>query len=239
MRLFLASVASSLAVLAASPIATAQVALQPSGAATEKTTLTPEQRVAELKAVVASITTPDRDLNIAHFEQLMESADARRIEIAIRTLVSGDDPVLRGMAMRGYIAVTRQLVLDVALSPQEMKVLQEARAQPDGVRRLRSPNEHLSHLNQYGFKFNFTFEVPSIKEPRGKVVATSMAGNASYWRAFAVRGERITFTANAANGGPVCEFELTPKKDTTIAGTMTCPSSSGIGRPIALIARMF
>ena len=169
----------------------------------------------------------------------MESGDARRIEIAIRTLVSGDDPVLRGMAMRGYIAVTRQLVLEVALSPQEMKVLQDARTQPDGVRKLRSPNEHLAHLNQLGFKFNFTFEVASIKEPRGKVVATAMAANPSYWKPFAVRGERITYTVQSAGGGPACEFELTPKKDATIVGTMTCPSNSGIGRPIALIARMF
>jgi hypothetical protein len=189
-----------------------------------------------LKAVAAQVTSPDRDLNIANFEQIMESGDARRIEIAIRTLVASDDPVLRGMAMRGYIAVTRELVLEVVLSQADMKVLTAARAEQNGISNLRSPYLHLREMAAVGFKFPFGFEIASIKEPRGKVFLPSDSRN--YNAVYSVRGERITFGIAAAYGWVKCEFDLAPKKDATIVGTFTCPHSSFTG-PVNVVAPMF
>jgi hypothetical protein len=218
----------------------AQIALQPQvpPPAAQTAPQSAEQRAAQLKAVVASVTSPDRDLNIANFEQLMESGDVRRIEIAVRTLVASDDPVLRGLAMRGYIAVTRELVLQVALSAPEMKALQDARVLPNGVNNIKPPYRHLSELDRVGFKFTFDFEPTSIKEPRGKVVSLANKRDPNAASAYAVRGERITFSASPAYGWARCDFDLAPRKDATIVGTMTC-GHSGLSAPVTLIAPMF
>jgi hypothetical protein len=230
-------VASCVALLGLPAAVPAQVALQPAAPASEAAPLDADQRAAQLKAVVASVTTPDRERNIANFEQLMESNDARRIELAVRTLVASDDAVLRGMAMRGYVAVTRDLVLQVALSPAEMKVLQEART-ADRVGQLSGANGHLQALNQVLFKFTLTFEPTSIREPRGKVVAAANKAYTDYVSTYAVRGDRITFTTRPAFNWSACDFELAPRKDATIVGTMTCPNSN-IQVPVHLIAPMF
>ena len=220
--------------LAAVP-SSAQRAADPLPAGQDAGRSSVEERAQQLKAVVPSVTSPDRDLNIANFEQLMESGDARRIEIAIRTLVSSDDPVLRGMAMRGYIAVTRDLVLEAVLNQAEMKVLTEARAQPDGVRNLHSPYAHLSQMATVGFKFPLVFEITSIKEPRGKVMEPYYKQPVNY----TVRGDRITFAIAAMSNVSVkCEFELAPKKDATIGGTMTCPHEY-FTKPVIVAAPMF
>lgn len=235
MRSLVAYVAASAAILLATP-GFAQRSADPAPVAQDSKSLSVEDRAQQLKAVAARVTSPDRDLNIANFEQIMESGDARRIEIAIRTLVASDDAVLRGMAMRGYIAVTRELILEAVLSQADMTTLTAARAQQNGINSLKSPNLHLREMSAVGFKFPIAFEITSIKEPRGKVFLRSGNNNNAV---YSVRGERITFGLAAAPGWHRCEFDLAPRKDATIAGTITCPHPSFMGRPIAVVAPMF
>lgn len=235
MRFLLAHIAAFASILVASS-GFAQRSADPTPAAQDSKSLSAEERAQQLKAVVALVTSPDRDLNIANFEQIMESGDARRIEIAIRTLVASDDPVLRGMAMRGYIAVTRNLVLEVALNQAEMKVLTAARAEPNGINKLDSPYRHLREMAAVGFKFPLGFEISSIKEPRGKVFLPNDSRNHN--AVYSVRGERITFGLSPTSSWIKCEFDLAPKKDATIVGTMTCPHSS-FNAPVTVVAPMF
>jgi hypothetical protein len=87
-----------------------------------------EARAQQLRAVVGSVTSPDRSLNIANFEAIVGSGDVRRIELAVRTLIESDDAVLRGMAMRAYIGAVRDMVFEVVLPAEAIRLVEQARA---------------------------------------------------------------------------------------------------------------
>lgn len=201
--------------------------------------LTPEQRAAQLREVVGLVTSPDRDLNIAQFERIMQSGDARRIELAVRALIVSEDPVLRGMAMRGYIAVTQEIELEVVLSANEMRVLGQARAQPDGVRLIEPPNQHLFLLSLAQFRAKLWFDRSEINDGRGFVQSLPGRITSTNFRTnYVVRGDRITFRLALFENGPVCDFELSPGTDASIDGVIACLDNRFRG-PVQLNARMF
>jgi hypothetical protein len=202
-----------------------------------------EQRAAELRAVVGLVTSPDRDLNVANFEQIMESGDVRRIEIAVRTLVASDDPVMRGLAMRGYIAVTRQLELEVVLPEAQLAVVQQARSAPNGLPSLRGgPHHWLGVLGEQQFRVKLWFERASVLDPGGVVGTVPSLERQRYPHnvtSYVVRGDRITFRLQPWWGaGFVCDFDLRPARDAEIAGVMACIGDR-FSSPVQVAAPMF
>lgn len=196
-----------------------------------------EERAAQLREVVGLVTTPDRELNIANFEQIMESNDLRRIETAIRTLISSDDPALRGIAMRGYLSVTRNLVMDVVLSPNETRVLEEAKREPRGIRALRSPYKHLMVLADRQLKVGFRFETSSVKDSRGKVSPDDRVDEKVEYIA---RGDKITFRMQPLGSWSFkCDIELKPTSQITVEGMMSCSNPEYFPNPIKLTAPMY
>jgi len=201
--------------------------------------LSAEQRAAQLRAVVGLVTTPDRELNIANFEQIMETGDVRRIELAVRSLIAGEDPVLRGMAMRGYIAVTREIELEVVLPPDQLRVVEEARAQGT-YGRMAQGYAFLPQLAQIQFRVKLWFEPASLRDIRGIVRSLPIASNdRDFQTSYVVRGDRITFRLWPAPSLAIsCDFELEPGRDAAINATMRCIGGN-FSRPVQLIGQMF
>lgn len=199
-----------------------------------------EERAAQLRAVVGLVTTPDRDLNIANFEQIVESGDARRIEIAVRSMLGSDDPVIRGIALRGYALAAGSLELEVVLPQAELRIVEQARAQPNGLSNISAPNQHLSVLSRNQFRVKLWFGRGDVKGMRGEI--KSVEGDTTdrdYRNEYTVRGERITFRLWPFHGaGASCDFEIEPKKDATISGTMACRDAR-FPRPVQLVGSMF
>jgi hypothetical protein len=197
-----------------------------------------EERAAQLRAVPGLVTSPDRELNIANFEEIVGSGDALRIETAVRTLVSSDDPVMRGLAMRGYLAATRELSLDVVLPANEMKALEDARAQPNFPNNMGENYHDLRLLNSIAFKFTLTFEGLKISSNIGKVRTFKNNNHELYKTEYIVRGERITFKNYywIDSRDRSCATELAPTKKALIVGTISC---NGWVRPIQVEASMF
>jgi hypothetical protein len=206
---------------------------RPSGSASSV-----DQRAAALRDVVASVTSPDRELNIAHFERIMQEGDVQKINIAIRTLVASDDPVLRGLAMRGYVGVTRQLELEVELSRDEQAMVDQARVAPQGLASIRAPFRYLATLGQQQFRVKLWFAEASLRDAVGRV--GSVAGTDDrHVTTYAVRGDRITFRTRPWWGATfACDFDLRPTQEATITGTLACVHADFTG-PLRLVAPMF
>lgn len=198
-----------------------------------------EDRAAQLRAVVGLVTTPDRDINIANFEQIMASNDIRRVELAIRTLISGEDPILRGLAMRGYFAVFSPLIMEPEFPAEVMRIIQQARNTPDGFAKITAPHQYLRAFSNIGFKLELHFEVASINSTKGSVRSnTSDREKFEY----VVRGTKMSFPVSASrftgHSGPVCTIELTPEKNLRIVGELTCKHPYWT-RAVRLIGDMF
>ncbi len=230
----------SMLALSASELHAQRAAPGASTPAAVGTTSSAEERAAQLRAVVGLVTTPDRELNIANFEKIVESGDARQIELAVRAMIASDDPAVRSIAMRGYIAAARTLVLEVVLAQDELKVLETARAQPNGLSNLRSPNVHLRRLGERQFRFTFEFRETPLRSMTGRVNLPGYANSSSQSvnALYTVRGERLTFRISPVDGWNECDFELRGTRDANIEGTMACQHQD-FQRPVQLIAPMF
>jgi hypothetical protein len=195
-----------------------------------------EDRARELRAVVGLVTTPDRNLNIANFEEIVDTGDVRRIELAVRTLVESEDAVLRGMAMRAYVGAVRDMVFDVELPPAAMRIVEQARDAPGGFRNVAAPHRYLAYLAAVQFTINMAFEPAPLRELRGRVTVTGYQPVD-----YVVRGDRVTFRSGTIFSGVglvLCNFELRPGRAASIAATMTCENAD-FSRPISLVAPMF
>lgn len=199
-----------------------------------------EERAAQLRAVVGLVTTPDQAMNIANFEQIVESGDARRIEIAVRSMLGSDDPVIRGMALRGYALAAGSIELEVVLPQAELRIVEQARGQPNGLENISPPNAYLSALARHQFKIKLWLHSGSIKSMKGKIqVVDYTTTDRDYIDDYVVRGERLTFRLRPSqNSGYRCDFDIEPKKDASISGSMTC-FDQRFSRPVQLVGTMF
>lgn len=195
-----------------------------------------EERAAQLRAVVGLVTTPDQAMNIANFEQIVESGDARRIEIAIRTLTSSRDAVLRGIGLRGYLAAYPELTLQIKFDQAVQRVYENSANSSTPFSNTPAPNRFLDRLKRYAFLFQLRFDVKSLTSARGNVQGVGSRHSSEY----SVRGDRITFRLEwiFQSSGETCYFDLKPGNDEIIEGTVTCDESS-FNRPLIVYAPMF
>ena len=191
----------------------------------------PEQRAAQLRSVVGRVTSPDRNLNIANLEEIAASGDTVAIELAVRALMEGEDPVMRGMAMRAYVTAARALILEVLLPQDQLRLVQQARSSPNGFRDLSPQHAMLARLASSNFQVRLRFEPGSIREIRGVL----MDENGSR-QEYVVRGERVTARVAGFGSTNNCEAELRPGRGATIAATFNC---QGFNAPVQLEAPMF
>jgi len=82
----------------------------------------------ELSKVLDRINDPDPLMRIAVLEEVLARGNATEMQLAIKSALSGSDPDLKSLAMRGYAANLRDLYLDSAVAKEVQVVLEEADA---------------------------------------------------------------------------------------------------------------
>jgi hypothetical protein len=147
---------------------------------------------------------------------------------------------MRGLALRGYLAATRQLTLEVDISQVENEALEKARADPNGLQSLKPPHRHFAQLAQLGFRFNLIIEPISLRDTRGKAISDrNYATDPNYGADYAIRGDRLTVQLRPVLNWHLCNFDVKPERDAVIRGTVACQDSMAFDKPIKVKADMF
>lgn len=191
----------------------------------------PDSFARAVKQVDEQMTHPDPDMRIGYLEAIVAEGNARKIERAIRLAVGAADENLRAFGMRAYLATTSELPLDMVLTREESKAVEEARS--NSSKRLP---EYLSIAARASFKTTLVFEPAPINTIRGRV---RVGTKREVWE-YVMRGERMTFQGRTGIwhgfASYNCSWELRPTSDFKIKAQAACDN---LGRPIPLEADMF
>ena len=79
-----------------------------------------EDRRAELAQITPMLTDPDQNVRIANMEGILQSGDNTKIQMASRIALSGEDKDLKALALRNYMATTKDFMFDIQL-PEDLR----------------------------------------------------------------------------------------------------------------------
>lgn len=195
--------------------------------------LTTEARASELRAVVGKVTTPDRELNIANLEAIAAEGDVSKTQLAIRTALSGEDALLRSVAMRAYLASTKTIVVETLLPPDGIRARDQTLARGERLTALRGPLEYISYLGANQNRIHLYFGDVDVRSGRG-FASLDPRLQPQFRVELATRGERITFRLPVrfvSYRQPVlCGFDLQATRDFRIIGSMACQDGAFLPR---------
>jgi len=169
----------------------------------------------ELAKVGEMMADPDRLMRLAYLEEIVESGDANRIDIAVKIAVSSDDPQLRGVAMRAYFASQKQIAFDVKLPPQVQKKYDAADEDKKKIDELIVQYPYIQFVRAAGFKIRLQFKEFDFKKGQGV-----MSGG---WDVadFTISGDKLSVRILTVNRS-WCELELRPSKALMLEGPLIC-----------------
>ena len=194
----------------------------------------PAARRDELAKVQELLGDPDPLMRLSNMEAIVNSGDGLRIQIALRTALSGDDPALRGLATRAYIATTQQVDFDIKLPPAIQKQYDAAEGDQSKLAPILR-NVEVREASAAGFHFRLVFKDYTISQSSGTVAAEGADAK------FTVSGERFfTHIPTRFGGlGTICDVEFRPSRDLLLDGTLWCASFGTASPKLIISAAMF
>jgi hypothetical protein len=87
-----------------------------------------DKRREELAKVIDKINDPDPLMRIAALEEILARGNATEVQLAIKAAMNSNDPDLKSVALRGYLASQRDLYLDARLPKEVEAALEQADA---------------------------------------------------------------------------------------------------------------
>ena len=174
---------------------------------------TPQERREQLAKVQEQLGDPDPLMRLAYMEDIMASGDGLRMQIAMRTAFASDDPDLRAIALRAYLASHKEFTFDVILPPDLQKLVDSATS---GTRQeLNKRYPFLVTLTNYAYKIHLKVTDYKMEENVGGMVAN--AGEAP----FSITGDELSMMITLANIGP-CYIDFSPTRKQALEGTIAC-----------------
>lgn len=181
-----------------------------------------DERYAELQAVPEAINDPDPLMRLAQLEAIVAENDATKVQLALRTAFTVDDPNIRALALRAHFASYRTVVIETELPDEVKEAL--ARDQEAAERQHRGLLNYIGgtggqthlytsyeNLSQIEFSF-ISLNNNDRREPQ-------FGGTGS------IRGTTITFSGVFRYTGTyraTCSFEFAEYEGFRVKGAGSC-----------------
>lgn len=192
-----------------------------------------DERYAELQMVPEAINDPDPLMRLAQLEAIIAEGDATKVQLALRTAFTVDDPNIRSLALRAHFAKYDTVVID-AEYPEGLEEALKRGAEDrklvatalvlDGVGRQFSLLTRYESLSQVEMPFISLNNNPNRDE------RISGSGN--------IRGTTITFAGEIRFSGgnsTTCSFELSRYEGFVVHGFGSCNRPEGtVPFPVSL-----
>ena len=160
------------------------------------------------------LSDPDPLLRLAYMEDILASGDTLRMRIAMRTAFAGDDPDLRALALRGYLAGHKEFTFDITLPPAMQKAL-DSRT-PSNAQELSRQYPMLSVLSSWSKRVHLELTEFNFADSSGQIKATETRP-----ARFAITGDVLSTVLGFAGVGQ-CYIDFGPTARQTLEGTMAC-----------------
>jgi hypothetical protein len=184
-----------------------------------------QARQEELAKVQELLSDPDPNARLANMEEIVKSGDATRLQVALRIVFHSDDPNMRALGLRAYIASLHELTFDIELPAQAQRQYDDAQADDDKMNALLKQHPYLAVFAGFGFRISLDFSKYDMTKTTGVITDSRSQTNPG---AFAVSGDRVAGTFRLSSivlGSPPCSFDFKPTADMVLKGSLSCDAS--------------
>jgi hypothetical protein len=185
-----------------------------------------EARREELTKIKEALADPDPVMRLATLEAIINSGDALRIQIALRLAFQSDDSELRALAMRGYIASRKEILLDIQLPPAIQRQYDEALIDPEKTTAFFTTHPYARLLAQSGFRVHYVFTKFAFSNSTGMVADSTRGANAAT-SPFSISGDRLEASVETQGLG-LCRVDFRPISN-VFKGSLSCNFAYGGG----------
>jgi hypothetical protein len=189
---------------------------------------------------------------------LLVEISKRVFAFTLQTAFKSNDPSLRSIGVRAYIASLRELTLNLQLQPDIQRQFDEAQADSEAATKLIKKYPYIDFLEKHGFRLHLAFGEYDMATTRG-IISESSLGNSSKGT-FAIARDRLTGMVRATvlrlGKAPTvfaseinyttveCGFDVRPAydptEDPTWKGSLSCQNWGNVTIPrIALSSPIF
>ncbi len=175
-----------------------------------------QDRYAELQAVPEAINDPDPLMRLALLEAIVAEGDATKVQLALRTAFTVDDPNVRALALRAHLATYRTMVIQAEI--------------PDGSEGGR--NSISGFINALGQTFVVSIsgdDITGTEFPIQTINSFSGRNPEQFSGSGNVRGSTITLRGVfwSGNNSRTCSFELHKYDGFVVSGEGSCDQTDG------------
>ena len=163
------------------------------------------------------LSDPDPMMRLANMESIVRSGDGVRIGIAIRTAFASDDPQLKGLAMRAYLATHKNLMFDIAL-PAALQAQYDS-ASPPAMQELFKLYPYSKRLSRAAFKLHFLITEYNFGDNDGAITSYDHDYRAVK---FTVTGAKTASYLLVVDLDANCFVDFQAAKTLTLDGTLAC-----------------
>src|ERR1700728_108270 len=185
-----------------------------------------QARQEELAKVQEMLSDPDPNARLANMEDIVNSGDPTRLQLALRIVFHSDDQNMRALGVRAYIATLHEITFEIQLPAQIQHQYDEAQGDGDKMDALVKQYPYLKPFASIGFRVHLVFSNYVMAKSTG--VLTEPRRNAP--GTFTVSGDRVNGSFDAALsslGYSACNIEFRPTVDMLLRGTLTCEPAAG------------
>jgi hypothetical protein len=167
----------------------------PAPAASAKKSVDASERRDELAKVNEIMASRDPLMRLAGLEEIINSGDALRTQVALRLAFQSDDADLHALAMRGYIASRKEIILDIQLPAAVQKQYDDTLVDVEKRQAFFSGDAHyyISQLAQQGFRVHYVFSKYDVSNTTGAIHDSSAdVADTRSNSSFAISGDRLS-----------------------------------------------
>lgn len=181
-----------------------------------------QQRHDELARAQEMLGDPDPLARLAMMESLVASGDATATYVALRAALSSDDPAMRNLAMRTWIAGLKRLNLSVVLPGDLQKQADAALLDPKVGTDFYRRTPWLEAWSRRAFQVSLGFTEVDVAKNTGKVISLPPYGQQP--DEFTISGTQlfITVPLDFHPGPATCHLTLAPTAALVLEGVVAC-----------------
>ncbi len=186
-----------------------------------------QARQEELAKVQEMLSDPDPNARLANMEDIVNSGDPTRLQLALRIVFHSDDQNMRALGVRAYIATLHEITFEIQLPAQTQRQYDEAQGDEDKMNLLLKQYPYLNVFASIGFRIRVIFSKYDITKSGGVLIDPS-APKFDGPGEFTISGDRVSGTVFVRWGGfgdTLCSLDFRPTTDMHLKGAFSCGAS--------------
>jgi hypothetical protein len=157
--------------------------------------------------------------------------------VALRIALASDDPSLRNLGMRTWVASVKRLTFDIVLPADVQKIVDQSETDPKPADSPLLNAEWLKTWMRRGFQQTFEFSDVDLLKNTGQI-APIPHHRSDKPEDFTLSGAQLTFSVEI-DDNLRCGFRVAPASDLMLRGSASCLINQAVSPRLVVTAPMF